>query len=130
MAKMISEIMGTFEANFYSDYVLAGKLMIGKGIAVFADSVKIVPNDVVLAGGPDFSRIKFGGLMPAQAVWAAIEGGGRDCLIKIVEILQSGDTSHKQAEAMLKASRRFARLLDYAEHFYSTPSGGLIRTHF
>lgn len=125
------QIFKAFEAEFLSSYVNPQRMMFDKGIAVFADSIKIVANDVVLAGGPDFSRLKLGGLMPAVAVWAAIEGGGRDCLIQIVGILQSGDTSPKQAKAMGKASRRFATMLEYANHLYLEKySGALIRTHF
>ena len=113
------QLLEDFEADFFKTCVKRRVMMRGNSIAVFAEGIKLIPDDCRLFGGADFVRFKFHDLMSAAIIWSALQAGGRIYLMTIITLLQSGDTSAKQAKIMRNALTRFKALLDRAEDAFS-----------
>lgn len=90
-------------------FVVPNRRMGNFGIAVFGNEIEIVAHDVVLAGGPDFSRVMFPPALYGAMVLNSIHAGGKADLLEMMKILRSGRFSRKNALRLYEAINRFAQ---------------------
>jgi len=85
--------------------------MSANGVAVFAEGALIVPDARQLAGGPDFIRLVCPSALPAAIIVAAIDKGGDEDLIEMMNILRDDLKTERNARRLSKAGHRFMRLV-------------------
>jgi len=96
-----------FHATFNKEFVIPKRTMQGQSLAVFADAIKSVPVDYVLAGGPSFARLRYPAMIQATFVLAAIENGGDVDLIKMMRIIGTDDGKDKNVKKLHATAERF-----------------------
>jgi len=89
-----------------TEFVASNRSISTSGIAVFAESAKIVPDDKILTGGPAFFRMPCPPI-PAFFVIAAIKSGGDQDLVEMMDILRAEVWTKANASRMATAAYRF-----------------------
>ena len=102
-ARKIADFMNQLDTEF----VIGNRRMEGYCIAVFADAIKVLPENKKLAGGPDFVRIFCPPRLFAGFVSQSIDFGGDADLVTMMRLLGGPIKSAKAAKRLCKAAERY-----------------------
>lgn len=113
-ARHIDELKQFINDNF----VAPQRPMDGFGLAVFKDSMKVVPHELTLKGGPDYARIEWPPLTFSTFIVQSIDTGGAEDLVEMMQVLNLLDPKKKDWKRLMALTERFAnRALDLQDQW-------------